>query len=206
MLNNSPNLNYLSMNKIICIISIIVFVSGCSACMETFQPEETSLKEAAINAAIHDFSTRCRLVARDSVFSVMFRDSVFTNARLVSDGDGCKWKRGELINGVAAVVIIGYRERIRYSEEMKYKTLPSRYVIKDGKLFFWDDKDYPVTDETIDVLARYNLLSDDPWYDYPMDDQRKGADYYFCKNNLSKHRRVITNIGIGYYEPPEIHF
>ncbi|MCQ2119425.1 MAG: hypothetical protein MJY84_05850 [Bacteroidales bacterium] len=191
------------MNKII-IIPIIVFMYGCSAYKETFQPEETSLKEAVINASIHDFSTRCRLAARDSVFRVMFRDSVFTNAKLVSDRDGYKWKRGELIKGVAAVVIIGHRELIRYSEETKYKTLPSRYVIRDGKLFFWDDKDCPVTDETIDVLARYNLLTDDPWYDYPIDDQRKSVDYYFCKNNLSKHRKVITNIGIGYYEPPKI--
>ncbi len=91
-----------------------------------------------------------------------------------------------------------------YSEETKGK-LPSRYVIEDGKLFYWWDDQYPVTEEMLAILWKYNLLQKDLIIpEFSTDDSQKGADYYFCKNNLSKYKRVITSKGIGYYKPPKL--
>ncbi len=62
---------------------------------------------------------------------------------------------------------------------------------------------FTVTEEIIAVLWSYDLLQTYSIIpDFSIDDTQKGADYYLCKNDLSKYKRVITNIGLGYYKPP----
>ena len=146
--------------------------------------------------------------------SVNFNDSVFKGAVLIKDNEGAmRWKRGSLYRGLVSVEIPAspeYKFLITSNTKVGCKGhLPSRYIIKDGKLFYWFDDSYPLTQGMLDLLWKYNLLQDDDggliiFLDNPINDSKKGADYYFCKNDLSKYKRVVTNIGLGYYKPPKL--
>jgi len=190
-------------------LSALLLMFSCSSLKKSMITTSENLQETAIHNAILDFSTNCNLFKKDSVFSVNFSDSVFNAANLVrvdernyKDGRTHEWKRGSLYDGIVSVEISAFYYQHFYSEETKEK-LPSRYVIKDSKLFYWWDADYPVTEEIIAVLWKYNLLQTDLIIpEFPINDSQKSAHYYFCKNDLSKYRRVVTNIGLGYYSPP----
>ena len=87
--------------------------------------------------------------------------------------------------------------------------MPSRYVEKDSKLFFWWDDDYALTEDAIEVYRKYNLLQSDEggWIKMPdskIDELQKSAHYYFCKSNLTNYKKVITNRGLGYYPAPKL--
>lgn len=195
-------------------ISLLAFflLLGCYSMMKSTTLIGANLQEVAINLAIQDFSTKCDLFKKDSVFSVTFEDSVFYKAALIQvdkgkykDGRTHKLKRGDLLDGIASVEIGGNGDyQFYYSEETKSK-LPTRYVIKDGKLFYWWDKKCAVTEDIIAVLWRYNMLQTYSIIpNFSIDESQKGAHYYFCKNDLSKYKRVVTSIGLGYYKPPQL--
>ena len=40
--------------------------------------------------------------------------------------------------------------------------------------------------------------------DNPINDAAKAADYYFCRNDVSNYKRVVTHVATGYYEPPKL--
>lgn len=186
-------------------LSALLLIFGCSSLKKTMITTGKELQETAINNAIRDFSTSCSLFKKDSVFSVNFEDSVFNGAILERvDKKAGSWKRGTLCDGIVSVEISASYYQYYYSEETKEK-LPTKYVIKDNKLFYWWDNNYPVTEEIIAVLWRYNLLQKDCIIpEFSINDSQKGADYYFCKNDLSKYKRIITKIGLGYYKPPRL--
>ncbi len=185
---------------------------GCCSIKKYTMLIGANLQEVAINMAIQDFSTKCNLFKKDSVFSVNFEDSVFYKAVLIQvdkekykDGRTHQWKRGDLLDGIASVEIGGNGDYQFYYSEKTKSRLPTRYVIKDGKLFYWWDKNYAVTEEIIAVLWRYNMLQTYSIIPvFSIDESQKGAHYYFCKNDLSKYKRVVTNIGLGYYKPPKL--
>ena len=184
---------------------------GCSSIKKSTTLIGADLQEIAINNAIRDFSTKCNLFKKDSVFSVNFEDSVFSESTLIQvdkekykDGRTHQWKRGDLLDGIVSVEIGSSYYQYYYSEETKDK-LPTKYLIIDDKLFYWKDDNYPVTEEIIAVLWRYNILQRDCIIpDFSSNDSQKGADYYFCKNDLSKYKRIITKVGLGYYQPPKL--
>ena len=35
-------------------------------------------------------------------------------------------------------------------------------------------------------------------------EKKKGALYYFCKNNLKNYKKVVTNRAMGWYKQPEL--
>jgi len=198
----------------------ILLLFGCSSVKNGIIQTRENLQETAICNAILDFSQSCKLYKNDSVFSVNFTDSVFGKAVLVQVDENSykdrrthEWKRGSLCNGLVAVGILAYPEyKFLFTANTKVGQkghLPSRYIIKDGKLFYWFDDNYPLTQDMLDLLWKYNLLQDDEGGliispDNPINDRQKGVDYYFCKNNLLKYKRVVTNIGLGYYKPPKL--
>jgi len=87
-------------------------------------------------------------------------------------------------------------------DELKDKDLVE--WAKDNKTLF-----YPLTKEMLAVLWKFDLLCDDTegliqMPEFTTDNRLKGAHYYFCRNDLSRFRRVITNIGLGFYRPPRL--
>jgi len=171
------------------ITAILVLCGGCAS----FKKEliRSGSQNEAIQNAILDFSNTSRLYKIDVVFSVQ---------------TGYKGKK------VLSVSIGKNNMKMLLTENTKVgskSTLPSRFVEKEGKLFYWWDNDYPLTEEALAVLHKYNLLQDDKdgtikFPDFVIDDAQKAAHYFFCKNDLSKYKKVITNKGIGYYDPPKL--
>lgn len=169
-------------------------------------------QDEAIHNAILDFSNSSRLYKRDSVFLVSAYDKVCKMILVKLNDGNSTWNKGEIDEGKIAVSIIASYNKFLLTEDIGIGSkgiLPSRYIEQDGKLFYWWDDDYPLTEEALTVFNKYSLLQNDEdgWIKFPeitVSEAKKGVDYYFCKNNLSKYKRVITNIGIGYYDPPKL--
>lgn len=95
---------------------------------------------------------------------------------------------------------------------------PNNYVIKEEKLFLWKDSVSPLSKEILNVLQEYGVLDStevkkalgllrDDSEDLRVrivDDRLKGVDYYVCKSNINKYKKVKTNIAFGYYKPPKL--
>lgn len=172
---------------------------------------ETGNGDEVIQLAIADFS-KSRMYRNDSVFSVSFHDSVYRmHLEKLSDGN-YRWVNGELCEGITAVRIGASRYRFLLTASTKVGSkgeLPARFVEKQGKLIYWWDDDYALTDEALRVFMKYKLLQDDDggritFIDNLTDDTQKAAHYYFCQSNVAKFKKVITAKGLGYYDPPKL--
>ena len=127
--------------KTIIVLSLFLLIFGCSSTKKIVMTTDETLQEVVINIAIQDFSTKCNLFKKDSVFSVFFHDSVFSKPTLIpvnngeyKDGRTHQWTKGNLIDGIVSVEIgsnDGYQ--LYYSEQTKSK-LPTRYIIKDTRI------------------------------------------------------------------------
>lgn len=75
--------------------------------------------------------------------------------------------------------------------------------------FFWWDDTYPLTQEAMGAFEKYNLLQDDEngTIQIPnafVDGSKKVVHYYYCNSDPMVFKKVITNIGLGYYDPPNL--
>ncbi len=151
-------------------------------------------KETVIRNAILDFSSTSKLYKRDTVFSVKVLELTNNDELLVVRISKNNMKM--LLTDSTKVGSKGVK-------------IPTRYIEKNSKLFFWWDNDSPLTEEALAVFDKYNLLQDneDGWVKFPdftIDDAQKGVHYYFCKINLAKYKKVTTSKGIGYYDAPSL--
>lgn len=169
-----------------------MIVVSCSPQKKLFK--QSDIKDTPIEIAISDFSRSTKLYKRDSVFYVAMVGLLnIENLFVVRVG---KNTRKLLLTKDAKVGSKG--------------KLPSRYFEKDRKLFLWWDDDYPLTENALFIFKKYNLLQDDKngaikvADSFNDDDAQKAAHYYFCKKNLLKYKKIITNIGIGYYDAPDL--
>jgi len=198
-------------------ISVIAFIS-CSTSKITLIKNGENIGDIAKFNAISDFSNTCKLFNNYSMFLIWFEDSVF---HLTYNKELQQWNRDEYYQNIVSVHISPHIickhceehcDKFLYTKETKVGSkgkLPSRFFEKGNKLFFWWDDEYPLTEQMIAILRKYNLLYDDTEGligipEFTIDEQIKGGDYYFCKNDLTKYKRVVTNIGFGYYKPPKL--
>ena len=165
----------------------------------------------AIKIAISDFIKTSMFHRKDSVFSVSYKDAFYRMISERIDERNSKWVRGQLYDEVVTVSIIGDEYKFSLTTYIKpgiKGMLPSRFIEIEGKLFYWDDDDHPLTQETVDVLHKYGRLRDDPdgllYLDNPTNDSKKGMHYYFCKQDLANYKKVKIAIGIGYYDMPKL--
>ena len=173
-------------------------------------PQSTNFVEFAIYEAITDFADNCRLFKQDSIFHIRIQDTL-KHYTLQRNQGALKWICDSVYANLFVINIIPSINKLFYFPDAVVGSkgkLPSRYVIVKGKLFYWDDDDYPLTEEMLSVLKKYNVLTD-MIYDgmlpeFLIDDAQKGAHYYFCKNNLLKYKRIITSKAAGYYRPPKL--
>jgi hypothetical protein len=91
---------------------------------------------------------------------------------------------------------------------ISYRAFPTGLLESNGKLFFWYDKTKSVTDTIINTLYKYNFVDTMIVNTYipggTINHAKKGANYYFCRSDLSKYRKVVTDKAIGYYKPPKL--
>lgn len=126
----------------------------------------------------------------------------FEETRLYKLGKVFKVNKKDLNENLILVDIIEDEENkylYSLSKPIEDNILPSRYFEKNGKLFIWWDNQYKINQEMFEVLKKYDMLKDDEggWIsilDPISDDSKKGAEYFFCKNDLKIYKRFITNI------------
>jgi len=173
-------------------ISFVLFLSlfsvGCSSSRKSLsQP----LKGNPIQIAIGEFSEKCKLYKQSSTFYVKL-----LNPKEYSD------------MVVVSIVKSGTKMLLKPDATIGSKgKLPFRYYEKDGKLFFWKDEDYVLTEDALAVYRRYNVVQEDSDNkigipDPLTNDKQKGATYFFCKNNPAIYKRIVSSIAVGEYDPP----
>ncbi len=153
---------------------------------------KTGSQDEALQNAILDFSNSCRLYKKDKVFVVQVSKNEYDKFICILIG----------VNNMKLLLteqaIVGSKGK-----------LPSRYIEKEGKLFYWWDNDYPLTEEALAIFHKYHILQDNKdgaivLPEFEIDESQKDAHYYFCKNNLTKYKRVTTNKGMGFYDIPNL--
>lgn len=168
-------------------------------------------KDIVIHKAIADFLKTEQTYKRDKIFGVIYYDTIGRRSLQEIDGKN-RWIRSGVCKDIIAVSIYPtYREFPQLSEDSisdKF-LLPSRFHIKNKKLFYWYDESTPVTKEMMDVLKKYNLiyyLSDSIPDEVTIIEpyNNKCIDYYFCREDLTKFAKIITNEEIEYYDIPSL--
>ena len=195
---------------VITVLILTVFLISCASFKKEFI-KKGNLDDAVQNAIL-DFSNTTSLFKNDSVFSVWPQDTLYRMVLNKDKEDNYKFIEGEHYKEIIAVGITANYDKILITDNTSIGVigkLPSQYLEKDGKLFYWWDNNKPLTQEILDVLSKYGLLQDDEggWVKFPdatINDLQKGAHYYFCRNDLTNYKKVITNKGIGYYDMPKI--
>lgn len=179
------------MKKVISIFIIIpVIFLSCSSLKKGL--ELNNDENEPIEVAIQDFTKSSKLFKKDSVFSVELL-GLINNKEVIVVRIGRNVTK-LLLTKDATVGSLG--------------KLPSRFIEKDGKLFFWWDDEYALTENTLTVLKKYHLLQDDQNGSIKVpdniifNDSQKAVHYYFCKGDYTNFKKVTTNKGIGYYEIP----
>lgn len=88
---------------------------------------------------------------------------------------------------------------------------PTKYFEHDGKLFYWHDSTSFITKDLINILSKYHRIDSlnvngfigIPETSAHIDHSKKGAHYYFCRDNLIQYKKVYSKAAMGYYEPPK---
>jgi len=197
------------MNRYISILLLTTFflMESCGSFKkELFQ---TGGKEEAIKNAILDFSNTSSLYKKDTVFSVSFQDPLYRMVLERIDDGNSEWVEGKPYKGVIGISISADENKIFLPKDAKVGSkgkLPSRYVEKEGKLFYWWDDNYPLKEEALAIFHKYNILQPDKIsaLDFSINDAQKGLHYFFCKNDLSAYKKVTTNKALGYYDAPTL--
>ena len=176
-------------NRGLIIIILIWFLPSCNAQNKTITVHD--LEYDIIKKSIANFSKVPKLYEKDSVFVVWIKKLTFRDDVIVVT-----------IGSSPTKILLTPRTKVGSKG-----TAPSRYLEKDGKLFFWWDNNYELTEEIFAIFSKYNLWQDDEngINDVPSSryhESRKGAHYYYCKTNPNTNKRKITRIGLGAYEPP----
>ena len=198
------------MKSIIVFLIIGTLFITCGSYKNAFHKSGGSIQ--AINNAILDFSHKGKLNKKGNVFSVSIIDTFKRMILIKSDRSNYKWTFGKaynLIIGVSIIQTSGFYFTTNNIKMGKNSNLPTRYVEIDEKLFFWWDSDYSLTEQTLRIFKKYHLLQEveggkihfpEIW----TDDSQKAAHYYFCRNDLTKYKRIDTNKGMGYYDSPNL--
>jgi hypothetical protein len=174
--------------KYLTTFAALILVS-CNTAWRSAQLSVGGHEQAARNA-IADFLNTSALSKIDSVFSITFAD---------------------MTDGILGVGIYGVTTKtwvMRDGDIIKTNALPNNYIEQNGKLFYWKDSTGKISYETIAMLKKYNWVDTAIRNVYiPMkmiDETKKGTDYYFCKCNLKRYKKVATPIEMGHYIPPKL--
>lgn len=176
------------------LIIIALFIMSCSSWKNRLQ-EEVGDKNTAIHNVIADFSHKSSLYRKNKVFSISIQE----------------------INEEKIVIgILPTRDKFLPMPEDTIGNnrgyIPTNFAEKDDKLFYWTDSTRILTKEVINILSKFDLIDSInvqgfvaiPEGAMIIDDKQKGVDYYICRNNLKIYKKVVTNIGYGYYKPPNL--
>lgn len=180
-------------NNVLIFITILLFFNSCSSYKHKLYKGND--KDKAILNSILIFTHSSNLYEKADVFKLSLLEI-------------------DNIDNLFVVRIGIYKNKMvldelnNAKEQYDNTKMASRYLI-DGKnkLFLWWDEKHEIYQSTVDVFKKYNLLVSDinEYFDnWKIDDSKKSAHIYFCKNDITKFKKVQTNKGIGYYKTPRL--
>ncbi|MBC8592807.1 hypothetical protein H8744_05980 [Oscillospiraceae bacterium N12] len=174
-------------------IGLIILSFCCSAIKDS--DNNANLRNEAIIIAIEDFLDNCSLQKTDNAFE----------ANVYIENDDI------LVLGISGTYGFKIYPSSKDTIGAETRIFPSHYIERNNKLiYYWVDSINVLTEEIVKVLAKYNQIDssyvnyENAYPDYLLDESIKGAHYYFCKNDLSIYKRVVTRVGIGWYDPPKL--
>ncbi|MDR0232702.1 MAG: hypothetical protein LBI82_11375 [Dysgonamonadaceae bacterium] len=179
--------------KLLFLFAILLLCENCAAASKW---KETLVSKGdvndAINNAITDFLHTSNLSKKDTIFSIVITD---TNEGIIIIG----------IGGAVNKVYPRSENEIGTYDEI----FPTQYVIRDNKLFYWNDAKQAITQDIISILEKYNHI-DFHWseeYVIPplvIDDGKESVVYYFCKNDYKNYKKTGGNTIHRHYKPPKL--
>ena len=171
-------------------VTISTLLSGCASWKKTLSSEGCS--NVAVKNVIEDFIHTSRLSRVEDIFNITIQD---------------------INHGVIIISIGGAVNKIYPQTNNKIGTydeyFPTQFLIKDGKLFYWNDPNTAISESVLTILQEYEHINFD-WekeYGFPpiaIDDAKEGMVYYICKNNLINYKKTGANTIYKRYKTPEI--
>lgn len=168
----------------------MLFVTSCAIWKKNLSP--TGGLTTVINNVITDFENTSKLFDKDTVFSVIVTD--MDDYYIVG------------IGGVVNKIYPQNQEIIGTYDEM----LPNKYVIREGKLFYWTEPNKKISGKIIDILIKYDQIDfnwRDEHYDLPplkIDDGKDGVVYYICKKHIMRYKKTRSNTLKKHFKIPQI--
>ena len=212
----SKQINQHRQKKCFGIFLLSVMAAICSfklsASVPVNQYDRNSYKEKRIHAAINHFSLSYPLYDNNTVFAVSYADTVFSRT-YKTENYKTKWKNGKPYEGIVAVSIFRKLGSLYVtSDDIKSRNnkIPSRYLEKNGKLFYWYDSSISATEESLALFKEFGLVKE-PQKSEDFEevrtiifDDEKGVVYFFCRENPLIFETIRTNRPLGTYAPPTL--
>ena len=172
-----------------CLITCMLLITSCATWKDVLITEGD--EKDAIQNAIYDFLNSGKFSNKDSVYNISIKD-YNKQAWIIS------------VYGSTNKLLISTVDSVNYN----YSALAVDYRKIEGKLFYWYDSTKEVTPELLNTLIDYNMIDTTILNVYMpsrhIDHSKKGIDYYICKNDLRKYKKVRTNKALDYYDPPSL--
>ena len=176
-------------NSLIFIAFLII--GSCSTWKKSLH--QNGKQNQAIENSIIDFLNSSSLSKNDSVFSIKIND-----------------KKNLIIVSILATynkVLPNSKTKIGFSTT----AIPTKYIERNRNLFYWNDSSAVLTNDMIAKLSKYRIIDSmnvNGFVGIPetthVDDSKKGIDYFICKNNFLKYKKVTTNNAFDYSDIPNV--
>jgi len=146
----------------ISVITTLLIIT--KSCGNAFQNDmaKTGDDTDAISNAILDFSNTSKLYVKDSIYSVSHEDILQLVENPKEDGS-YKMINAIAYQGITTVTITQNALKINQSgtdyKPGLTKSIPTRYIEKDDRLFYWWDFEHPLTQEAVDIYKKYGLIA-----------------------------------------------
>lgn len=179
------------MRRIYYLFIVVLIVLSCTS-WKTVTNTKGGTYEAIENA-INDFIKSNKHASKDTVFFIYTKE--------ISEDI-----LGVNVSATYDKVLISTEDNISYT----YEGLPSGFIEKGNNFFYWHDEvgTNPERSISISVLQKFNLLDTMIVNAYmppsTVSHDTKVTDYYFCKNELSRFKKVRTTKAMGYYKVPKL--
>ncbi|AZB08597.1 hypothetical protein EG344_06950 [Chryseobacterium sp. G0162] len=170
----------MKMKIFLCLIILQLSLS-CTAQNNTVPVSDSY--NTTVKKAIDDFYKTSSLLKYDKIFSVSYKN---------------------IDQNIIQVNIIGNPNKFYIENDKPLNRLPTKYVEYNGKIFYWSDNSQDKLDSSvINKLGQYGLIEyNTDVIEYNIDDKKKGVSYFFCMKDLTRYKKITSNISIT--QPPKI--
>ena len=189
--------------RIFTYLTVLILIISCSTYRDSLILYGN--KNQAIRNTIIDFRNSSRIYKKHKVFEVEFIDTLYRKELEKIDERNYRWINGKPYENIFAINISAMTNKLVYSISDSLKYLPNRYIEQDGKLFFWKDDNYELDKETIEIFKKYEVVREGGLSpEFVIDETKKAVDYFICRSDFTKYKKVTTSTAIGYFDAPKV--